>query len=229
MRDMCMFANKALWKGLLTLLSMVLLGLLINYVLSVTDFNQAWADNQVKNQGPTGVLYFTLLCMLTTACGLPRQLAAFLGGYAFGVLNGTLLATFGTTLGCILSFYFARIIARSFVRKKFPNKVNAINRFLHHQAFTKTIIIRLLPIGSNLVTNLVVGVTHAKGSHFIAGSFIGYLPQMIIFAIAGSGVEVLSFWKIGLSVVLFIISSLLSARLYRQYKMDKKTRESLAT
>ena len=52
---------------------------------------------------------------------------------------------------------------------------------------------------------------------------------MIIFAIAGSGVEVLSFWKIGLSVVLFIISSLLSARLYRQYKMDKKTRESLAT
>ena len=224
-----MFANKALWKGLLTLFSMVLLGFLLNFVLSETDFNQAWIDSQVKNQGTTGILYFTLFCMLSTACGLPRQLAAFLGGYAFGVLNGALLATLGTTLGCILSFYFARILARSFVRKKFPNKVKGIDRFLHHHAFTKTIIIRLLPVGSNLVTNLVVGVTHAKGSHFIAGSFIGYLPQMIIFAIAGSGVEVLSFWKIGLSILLFIISSLLSARLYRQYKMDKKTRESLAT
>ena len=224
-----MFANKALWKGLLTLLGMVLLGLLINYMLTVTDFNQAWIDNQVKNQGTTGILYFTLLCMLTTACGLPRQIAAFLGGYAFGVLNGTLLATVGVTLGCIVSFYIARILARAFVRKKFPNKVKGLDRFLHHHTFTKTIIIRLLPIGSNLITNLVVGVTHAKGSHFIAGSFFGYLPQMIIFAIAGSGVEVLSFWKIGLSVMLFIISSLLSTRLYRQYKMDLKTRESLAT
>ncbi|RLA25484.1 MAG: SNARE associated Golgi protein [Gammaproteobacteria bacterium] len=224
-----MFANKALWKGLLTLFSMVLLGFLLNFVLLETDFNQAWVDSQVKNQGTIGALYFTLFCMLSTACGLPRQLSAFLGGYAFGVLNGTLLATLGATLGCVLSFYFARILARSFVRKKFSNKVKGIDRFLHHHAFTKTIIIRLLPIGSNLITNLVVGVTHAKGSHFIAGSFIGYLPQMIIFAIAGSGVEVLSFWKIGLSIVLFIISSLLGARLYRQYKMDKKTRESLAT
>ena len=167
--------------------------------------------------------------MLSTACGFPRQITAFLGGYAFGLLNGVLLATLGVTFGCILAFYFARILARSMVKKKFPNKVNGINRFLHHGAFTKTIVIRLLPIGNNLITNLVVGVTHAKASHFVAGSFIGYLPQMIVFAIAGSGVEVLSFWKIGLSVFLFIVSSLLSARLYRQYKMDKQPRESLLT
>jgi len=223
-----MFANKAFIKGLLTLVTMILLGLLINYVLTVTDFNQAWVDSQVKNKGALGILYFTLLCMITTACGLPRQLTAFLGGYAFGILNGTLLATLGVTLGCILSFYFARIFARSTIKKRFPSKVSGIDHFLDHHAFTKTIIIRLFPIGSNLITNLVVGVTHAKASHFIAGSFIGYLPQMIIFAIAGSGVEVLSYWKIGISVVLFIISSLLSARLYRQYKMDAKTRESLA-
>jgi uncharacterized membrane protein YdjX (TVP38/TMEM64 family) len=224
-----MFAIKARLKGLLTLVIMILLGLLINYVLSVTDFNQAWIDSQVKNKGVLGIFYFTLLCMITTACGLPRQLAAFLGGYAFGVVSGTLLSTLGVTLGCILSFYFARFSARSMIKKRFPRKVASIDRFLHRHAFTKTIIIRSLPIGSNLITNLVVGVTHTKASHFIAGSFIGYLPQMIIFSLAGSGVEVLSFWKIGFSVVLFIISSSLSVRLYRQYKTDKQTRESLTT
>jgi len=170
-----------------------------------------------------------LLCTITTSCGLPRQLAAFLGGYAFGIISGTLLATLGTILGCIVSFYFSRLLARKIINKKFSRKIAGINRFLQHKAFTKTIIIRLLPIGSNLITNLVVGVTHAKGRHFISGSFIGYLPQMLIFALAGSGVEVLSFWKIALSVVLFIISTLLSARLYKQYKMDKQTRESLAS
>ena len=219
---------KLIAKGLLSLLGMVLLGLAIHYALSMTDFNQAWIDAHVKNQGLIGIAYFILFCTVTTGAGLPRQLAAFLGGYAFGITNGALLATFGATLGCIVSFYFARLLAKSFISKKFPKKIKGINQFLQHKAFTKTIIIRLLPIGSNLATNLVVGVTHTKGSHFIAGSFIGYLPQMIIFAIAGSGVEVLSWWKIALSVLLFIISSLLSIRLYQQYKMDQRTRESLA-
>jgi hypothetical protein len=57
--------------------------LLVNFILSSTDFNQAWIDNKVKNQGTLGILYFTLFCMITTACGLPRQLAAFLGGYEY--------------------------------------------------------------------------------------------------------------------------------------------------
>ena len=50
---------------------------------------------------------------------------------------------------------------------------------------------------------------------------------MIIFALAGSGVEVQSAWKISLSVILFLISTVLSAKLYRQYKIDKRTQESL--
>jgi uncharacterized membrane protein YdjX (TVP38/TMEM64 family) len=82
----------------------------------------------------------------------------------------------------------------------------------------KTIVIRLLPIGNNLVTNLIVGVTAVKARYFIFGSLIGYIPQMAIFALMGKGVVVLSVWKIGLSIVLFIISSALSVRLYRQYK-----------
>jgi uncharacterized membrane protein YdjX (TVP38/TMEM64 family) len=222
-----MWANNALLKGLLTLGTLLLLGLLINYVLINADFNQAWIDSKVRNHGMTGVFSFLILTSITTACGLPRQLAAFLGGYAFGLFYGTFLATLGAALGCVLSFYFARILARRIINKKFAKKILRINRFLHHQTFTKTIIIRLLPIGSNLITNLVVGVSHAKARLFISGSFIGYLPQMFIFALAGSGVEVLSIWKVALSVILFIVSTLLSARLYRQYKIDTPTRESL--
>jgi membrane protein implicated in regulation of membrane protease activity len=51
-------------------------------------------------------------------------------------------------------------------------------------------------------------------------SMIGYLPQMAIFALMGKGVIVLSIWKVVLSIVLFVISSLLSVRLYKQYRAD---------
>lgn len=222
-----MFDIKKLAKGLVTIALLIGLGLLLNYLLNQSDFNQAWIDSKVKHHGSLGVLYFMLFATITTAIGLPRQIAAFLGGYAFGISIGSIIATFATTLGCVVSFYVARLVGRRFIEKKFAHKVKDVNRFLKQKTLIKTIIIRLLPVGSNLITNLVAGVTKVKGRWFFMGSFIGYLPQMIIFAIAGSGVEVVSAWKISLSLILFIISSLLSWHLYRQFKMDKQTRESL--
>jgi uncharacterized membrane protein len=41
----------------------------------------------------------------------------------------------------------------------------------------------------------------------------------------GKGIVVLSVWKIGLSVVLFIISGALSLRLYKQYKAARLLNE----
>jgi uncharacterized membrane protein len=41
---------------------------------------------------------------------------------------------------------------------------------------------------------------------------------MAIFALMGKGVVIMSAWKIGLSILLFFISSALSVRLYQQYK-----------
>jgi uncharacterized membrane protein YdjX (TVP38/TMEM64 family) len=68
------------------------------------------------------------------------------------------------------------------------------------------------------VTNLIAGVTAVKARYFVLGSVIGYIPQMAIFALMGKGVVVMSAWKIGLSILLFFISSALSVWLYRQYK-----------
>lgn len=187
-------------------------GLLSEYV------NESWIDSEITNSGFTGFLYFFIIAILITACGFPRQMVAFLGGYAFGFTEGTLAATVATTFGCLLSFYLARFVIRPFIVKKHPARLYAVNQFLNKQTFSKTIIIRLLPVGSNMVTNAVAGAANIQIRPFIAGSFIGYFPQMIIFALAGSGVVVLSYWKISLSVVLFVVSTILSAILYKQHK-----------
>ncbi|MBA6290218.1 TVP38/TMEM64 family protein [Colwellia sp. MB3u-4] len=187
-------------------------GLLSEYI------NELWIDNEIANNGINGFLYFLIIGVLTTACGFPRQMVAFLGGYAFGFTYGTLVATVATTLGCLLSFYIARFIIRPFIIKKHPVRLDAVYHFLNQYTFSKTIIIRSLPVGSNLLTNSVAGAAKIKLKPFIAGSFIGYLPQMIVFSLAGSGVQVLSYWKISLSIILFIISTLLSALLYKQHK-----------
>ena len=81
-----------------------------------------------------------------------------------------------------------------------------------------TIVIRLMPFGNNLATNLIAGVSHVPARLFITGSMIGYIPQMAIFALMGKGIVVQSYWKIALSVGLLGVSALLSIYLYKQFK-----------
>ena len=139
------------------LLLVCLLGgaIVSNHVL-FQSFNENWIDAHIRDNGVTGMLLFLGLGATATALGSPRQLLAFFGGYAFGFINGALLSTLAAGFGCILSMYFARFAVREQIKKRYPQKVSAIDRFLAKSPFTKTIVIRLLPIGNNLVTNLVL-------------------------------------------------------------------------
>jgi len=90
--------------------------------------------------------------------------------------------------------------------------------FIKDHTFTSTIMIRLLPAGSNLLVNLTAGAIRVRGIHFFSGSLLGYIPQTLIFALIGSGVHVDPRQRIGLGVALFIVSVLLGMQLYRRYR-----------
>lgn len=205
-------------KGLILLLLCAVFGLALNSSPIFEALNQNWIDLHIRNDGLRGVVFFLAIGALLTSIGCPRQLVAFLGGYAFGFLEGFLLSTLCIGVSCIFILLLARKLVRPFVDRMYQEKAIALNRFLSHRPIVKTIIIRLLPFGNNLVTNMIAGVTTVKASHFLLGSLAGYLPQMVIFALMGSGVLVISAWKIALSVVLFTISSVLSLWLYREYR-----------
>ena len=53
---------------------------------------------------------------------------------------------------------------------------------------------------------------------FITASALGYLPQTLIFALAGSGVGSANEWQLIVSIILGIFSLVLTRHLYRQYK-----------
>ncbi|WP_371195106.1 TVP38/TMEM64 family protein [Glaciecola sp. SC05] len=206
-------------------LGTVVLCVLIAFVLSYTDvfsaFNEGWIDRDVRDQGIQGAVYFVVVATMLTACGAPRQVMAFLGGYAFGFVSGALLATLATVLGCMLAFFASKLLIRPFIRKRFARKAKQIDSFLHYHPFRKTIIIRLLPVGSNIMTNLLAGTTSVKASAFFVGSALGYLPQMVIFALLGKGLFIGSEWKIAVSILLLLVSSFMSVSLYKKYRREE--------
>ena len=190
-------------------------------------FNQDWIDENVRGAGVKGNFIFLFGAGLFIALGLPRQIVSFLGGYAFGLLLGTSLALMATGFGCVISFTFARFMGREFVSTRFPVRLKKANSFLKHNSFSMALLIRLLPLGSNLVTNLVAGVSSASATGFLAGSLLGYIPQTVIFALLGSGINIDPAFRITSSVLLFVISAALGIYLYRRYREGRELDDGL--
>tara|TARA_R110001632_G_scaffold1501_2_gene6722 strand:- start:120612 stop:121331 length:720 start_codon:yes stop_codon:yes gene_type:complete len=216
-----LFSSKGLQKGLLFLFVCAVLGGLISTLPLFDAFNRHWVDSTIRNNGIEGIGYFLLFSAGTMAIGCPRQVMAFLGGYAFGFVQGVALSVVAAIIGCLLSFFVSRMLLRPLITRRYAQRIHRINDFLKDKPITKTVVIRLLPVGNNLLTNLLAGVTDVKARYFLIGSGIGYIPQMAVFALMGKGIVVLSIWKIVLSVALFCVSSALSIGLYKQYKNSK--------
>jgi len=214
-------------RGIFIIVSLVGIGLVLKNFGLEHLFERDWINANVRGQGLQGYVIFMAAGAIICALGLPRQMVAFFGGYAFGVLSGTVLAAAAALGGCILAFYYARLFGRAVVRRLFPQRLQRFDNFVQGDPFAMTLLIRLLPVGSNLITNLVAGVSNIARLPFFAGSFVGYLPQALIFALAGDGLTVNSHWRIASSIALFLVAGLLALPLYRRMRHGKTYDEAL--
>ena len=222
---------RVLLKGLMLLLSLALFGYFFKSSDLGNSINEAWIDGHIRDQGIEGELTFLAMGALFTAIGLPRQIIAFLAGYAFGLTLGSFFGALAALLGCAVSFAYARLFGRSVLSKRLGARAQRFDAFIHDHPFSMTLLIRLLPVGSNVLTNLAAGISRVRAVPFLAASFVGYLPQTVVFALVGSGVDVAQTMKIGLAVVLFLLSGVLGAYLYHRHRhglsLDERVDEVL--
>ncbi len=208
-------------RGLVLIVTLVAVGVLIRKTGIIDGVDKNWIDQTVRGQGLAGIAIFMVVGAAFTGIGFPRQLIAALAGYAFGIVAGTFFATLATVIGCAGATLYARFMGRGFVQARFPDRAQMIDDFLRDNPFKMTLIIRLLPVGSNIATNLAAGVTSVPLLWFLLGSALGYIPQTLIFALVGKGVRIDSVWQISASVVLFIISGILGAHLFHKYRSNR--------
>jgi len=210
---------RVLAKGLILMASLVAIGWGVEASGLAHRLDAEWVDSQIRGNGVAGWLSYLGLSALVVAVGLPRQAVCFLGGYAFGLGEGLILAEIASGLGCLLCFLYARLLGRDLVRHRFAARLGKLDTLLKGHPFTMAVTIRLLP-GSNILTNLVAGVTSVPLFPFLAGSLLGYLPQTVIFVLLGSGIHVQPVWRTAVSVALFLASGLLGVMLYRRVRLQ---------
>ncbi|TKB46615.1 TVP38/TMEM64 family protein [Thalassotalea mangrovi] len=195
-------------------LGFLLLGIIITAAIHFSGLSQ-YFNLQTLNEfahrfEQNLTLYFLVFMTLGTAIGLPRQICAFSGGYLFGSGMGILLASTAAITGCLLTVLVARYGLHYLMLPRFQPQVSKIHDLLKHRTFSKTLMVRFIPAGNNFLFNLCAGVARVPLRPYLAGSYLGFLPQMSIFALMGSGIKVQSSTQISVSVLLAVISVIIA-------------------
>jgi uncharacterized membrane protein YdjX (TVP38/TMEM64 family) len=205
-----------IFRGLVIIVALVVIGYLMRDVL-----DQQWVDTHIRNRGMTGELLFVSAGGLLTSVGLSRQVIAFLGGYGFGFIHGAALAMVAVVVGCITTFCVSRFLLQSFLLRHFSSRIRKVDDFISDNTFTMALLIRLLPLGSNWLVNIAAGASGVRSLPFFLGSALGYIPQMLIFSLVGSGTLVNRFWQVAIAMALFVVAVFLGTWLYRKFRNDK--------
>jgi len=179
---------------------------------------QSTLQHLVTEGGVRGPALFLLLATALTAIGLPRQVPAFVAGYAFGPWNGTAIALLSQILACGIDFSWSRMMGRSFVYRRFGPALRKIDSTLAARPFIATLAFRLMPVGSNILLNLAAGLSSVRALPFITASAIGFIPQTLIFALIGRGSAPAHAYVLAIGAAMFVLSAICGIVLLRKYK-----------
>lgn len=130
-----------------------------------------------------------LLLALTLALFpvLPYKLFIALAAYAYGAPGGALISWFGATVAAVLMYVYARLFlgeAASGWLARSP-RLQAFAGKLDRRPFWFVFVARLVPFLPQPLVNLYAAAAGIRPLPYIAGTALGKLPMMALYAFAG--------------------------------------------
>ena len=141
-----------------------------------------YAANSLK----TAAIFFAAY-VAVTGLSLPgAAIMTLVAGAIFGLLWGTVIVSFASSLGATLAFLTSRFVLRDSIQGKFGDKLAAINAGIAKDGPFYLFTLRLVPAFPFFVINLVMGLTPLKARTFYWVSQLGMLAGTIVFVNAGT-------------------------------------------
>ena len=146
----------------------------------------AFAEVQARAPLQVALAYFAIY-VAATALSLPgAAIITLAGGALFGLLWGTVLVSFASSIGATLAFLVSRFVLRGSVESRFGPRLAEINRGIEKDGAFYLFTLRLIPVVPFFVINLVMGLTAMKARTFYWVSQVGMLAGTIVYVNAGT-------------------------------------------
>ena len=122
-----------------------------------------------------------------TALSLPGAVILTLaGGAIFGLVWGTVVVSFASTVGATLAMLTARTILRDSIEQRFGKRLAELNKGVEREGPFYLFTLRLIPAMPFFVLNLLMGLTRMKTLTYFWVSQLGMLAGTIVYVYAGT-------------------------------------------
>jgi pyruvate/2-oxoglutarate dehydrogenase complex dihydrolipoamide dehydrogenase (E3) component/uncharacterized membrane protein YdjX (TVP38/TMEM64 family) len=192
----------------------------------------------VQAQPALTMTAFFVIYVAAAALSIPGAgILTIAGGALFGLISGSILVSFASSIGALFAFWGARFMFRDLVMSKFGERLAPIEKGIQKDGAFYLLTLRLVPAFPFFVVNLLMGLTNIKSRTYYGISQIGMLPGTIAYVYVGTQLArinspsdivsfklLLAFTIIGiLPLVMRKISQFLSARrVYRGHAKPKR-------
>ena len=130
---------------------------------------------------------FFLVYVAVTALSLPGAAVMTLAaGAVFGLVTGTVIVSFASTIGASLAFLSSRYLLRDWVKSRFGRRIEAIDRGIARDGAFYLLTLRLIPAFPFFLVNLAMGLTAIRLLTYAVVSQAGMLPGTIVYVNAGT-------------------------------------------
>lgn len=130
---------------------------------------------------------FFLGYVAVTALSLPgAAILTLAAGAQFGLITGTLIVSFASSIGATIAFLVSRYLLRDTIESRFGEKLKTFNSNIERDGAFYLFTVRLVPVFPFFLVNLVMGLTRLKTGVFYLVSQIGMLAGTVVFVNAGT-------------------------------------------
>ena len=184
-------------------------------------------DYHASHPWSTALAYF-LVYVAVTGLSLPgAAVLTLFGGAVFGLVWGTVIVSFASSIGATLAFLASRFLLRDWVQATFGDRLRPVNEGVAKEGAFYLFALRLVPAFPFFVINLVMGLTPIRAWTFYWVSQLGMLAGTVVYVYAGaqlgefrfSGGLIAAFTLLGLFPLLAkkVLEALKARRVYARW------------
>jgi uncharacterized membrane protein YdjX (TVP38/TMEM64 family) len=160
--------------------------------LSLENFKAQQAEIvAAKDANPAlYIAAFFLIYVVVTGLSIPgAAIMTLVAGALFGLVTGTIIVSFASSIGATLAFLGSRYVLHDWVQAKFGARLKPINDGMEKDGAFYLFTLRMIPIFPFFMINLVMGLTRIRTWTYYWVSQIGMFLATAVFVNAGTQIS----------------------------------------
>jgi uncharacterized membrane protein YdjX (TVP38/TMEM64 family) len=172
----------------LALVSLYVAGLHHYLSLDALRRYQGTLVGYVESEPVLASAIYLVVYVLIVAVSFPGSgVMTITGGFLFGAVLGTALASVASTIGATLIFLIARTSLGAFLAERAGPRTRKLREGFQQEGFSYLLFLRLVPLFPFWLVNLAAALFGMRLSTYVAATAVGVVPAAFVFAYFGHG------------------------------------------